>query len=143
MPRKKGTRKSRRPKLIDDPADYGLYVKKSKIHGHGLFTDHNIKKGERIAPYNYSKSNIMTWKNFKRKHGKDFRFTYSLQRQGKIINIKKARNLITMINDARPKENTFLKKKALWAKKNIRKGQELTLSYPHYNPAAKKTRKKR
>ena len=56
MPRKKGTRKSRRPKLIDDPADYGLYVKKSKIHGHGLFTDHNIKKGERIAPYNYSKS---------------------------------------------------------------------------------------
>ena len=60
-----------------------------------------------------------------------------------IINIKKARNLITMINDARPKENTFLKKKALWAKKNIKKGQELTLSYPHYNPAAKKTRKKR
>ena len=48
--------------LFDNPADYDLEIKKSKIHGVGLFTKKAIKKGRTIAPYNHKKKHVMTQK---------------------------------------------------------------------------------
>lgn len=118
----------------DDPKLYDLEIKKSKIHGWGLFTLVDIKKGEKIVPFNYKKSNVMKWKDFKEKYGDDFSFTYSNKRNWTIINVKNNRNIITYTNDDRPNQNCELKNLALYAIKNIPKGTELTLKYPHYNP---------
>ena len=64
-----------------------------------------------------------------------------MKRVGKIINMKKNRNLVTFINDATPKENSYLKRRKLVAKRDIKAGEEITLSYPHYEP--KKNQKRR
>jgi SET domain-containing protein len=123
-------------KIMDNPADYDLEVKKSKIHGYGLFTKRSFKKNETIVPYNHLKSQVMKWDTFVKKHGDDFRFTYSLRAfgNGKIINQKKYQNLISFTNDNRPYHNAYLAKRTMKARRDIRSGEELTLSYPHYNP---------
>lgn len=128
--------------LFDNPADYDLEIKKSKIHGVGLFTKKAIKKGRTIAPYNHKKKHVMKWDAFKKKYGEDFRYTYSLKRVGKIINMKKNRNLVTFVNDATPKENSYLKRRRLIAKRDIKAGEEITLSYPHYQPKKKSKRRR-
>ena len=123
-------------RIMDNPADYDLEVKKSKIHGYGLFTKIPFKKDQAICPYNHLKSQVMDWKKFVKKHGNDFRFTYSLKAFGnnKIINQKKNRNFVAFINDNRPNHNVYLAKRGLKARRNIKAGEELTLSYPHYDP---------
>lgn len=121
-------------RIMDHPSHYDLEVKKSKIHGYGLFTKKDIKKNHKIVPYNHLPSQVMKWRDFTRKYGRDYRFSYSLQRVGKIINQKNYQNLISFINDNRPRHNAYLKKRALYAKRNIKAGEEITLSYPHYNP---------
>lgn len=123
-------------RIIDNPTDYDLEVKKSKIHGYGLFTKIPFKKDQAICPYNHMKSQVMGWKKFVKKYGEDFRFTYSLKAFGnnKIINQKKHRNFIAFINDNRPNHNVYLAKRGLKARRNIKAGEELTLSYPHYDP---------
>tara|TARA_B100000214_G_C23560926_1_gene442804 strand:+ start:16 stop:396 length:381 start_codon:yes stop_codon:yes gene_type:complete len=119
---------------IDDPADYNLEIKESPIHGLGVFTKVDIKKNKKIIPYNFKEGNEMKWNDFKEKYGNDFLYTYSLRRVHKIICVKDNRNVITYINDDRPNENTYLKARALFAKRDIKAGEELTLCYPHYNP---------
>jgi len=123
-------------RIMDNPADYDLEVKKSKIHGYGLFTKISFKKDQAICPYNHLKSQVMNWNKFIKKYGEDFRFTYSLKAFGnnKIINQKKYRNLVSFTNDNRPYHNVYLAKRGLKARRNIRAGEELTLSYPHYDP---------
>ena len=123
-------------RIMDNPADYDLEVKKSKIHGYGLFTKIPFKKDQAICPYNHLKSQVMDWNKFVKKYGDDFRFTYSLKAFGnnKIINQKKNRNFVAFINDNRPHHNVYLAKRGLKARRNIRAGEELTLSYPHYDP---------
>ena len=123
-------------RIMDNPEDYDLEVKKSKIHGYGLFTKISFKKDQAICPYNHTKDQIMDWKKFVKKYGEDFRFTYSLKAFGnnKIINQKKNRNFVAFINDNRPNHNVYLAKRGLKARRNIRAGEELTLSYPHYDP---------
>ena len=123
-------------RIMDNPADYDLEVKKSKIHGYGLFTKISFKKDQSICPYNHMKSQVMDWKKFVKKYGQDFRFTYSLKAFGnnKIINQKKNRNFVAFINDNRPYHNVYLAKRGLKARRNIKAGEELTLSYPHYDP---------
>lgn len=123
-------------RIIDNPADYDLEVKKSKIHGYGLFTKISFKKDQSICPYNHMKSQVMDWNKFVKKYGDDFRFTYSLKAFGnnKIINQKKNRNFVAFINDNRPYHNVYLAKRGLKARRNIKAGEELTLSYPHYDP---------
>jgi SET domain-containing protein len=123
-------------RIMDNPADYDLEVKKSKIHGYGVFTKIPFKKDQAICPYNHMKSQVMDWKKFVKKYGEDFRFTYSLKAFGnnKIINLKKHRNLVCFINDNRPYHNVYLAKRGLKARRNIKAGEELTLSYPHYDP---------
>mgnify|MGYP001223678360 CR=1 FL=1 len=123
-------------RVMDNPADYDLEVKKSKIHGYGLFTKISFKKDQSICPYNHMKSQVMSWNKFVKKYGNDFRFTYSLKAFGnnKIINQKKNRNFVAFTNDNRPYHNVYLAKRGLKARRNIKAGEELTLSYPHYDP---------
>jgi len=111
-----------------------VYIKKSKIEGLGVFAKVNIPKGTKIADY-YGKQ--MKWKTFKNKYGEykqNSLHTYPMRRIWKIIVAKeepyKSRNLTNYINEIRGKANCELKLRALYAKKDIKKGQELLLEYP-------------
>jgi SET domain-containing protein len=115
-----------------------VYIKKSKIEGLGVFAKNNITKGTKIADY-YGKE--MKWKTFKNKYG-DYKLnslhTYPMRRIWKIIVAKeepyKSKNLTNYINEIRGKSNCELKLRALYAKKDIKKGHELLLDYPEdYN----------
>ena len=112
-------------------------IKKSKIEGLGVFALVDIPKGIKIADY-YGKE--MTLKNFKQKYGEykhNSLNTYRMKRINRIIVAKiepyKSRNLTNYINESKT-PNCILKKRALYALNNIKKGEELTLLYPeNYN----------
>ena len=112
-------------------------IKKSKIEGLGVFALVDIPKGTKIADY-YGKE--MTLKNFKQKYGEykhNSLNTYRMKRINRIIVAKiepyKSRNLTNYINESKT-PNCILKKRALYALNNIKKGEELTLLYPeNYN----------
>jgi SET domain-containing protein len=125
-------------------------IKKSKIEGLGVFAKTDIEKGTKIADY-YGKE--MKWKTFKNKYG-DYKsnslHTYPMRRIWKILVAKeepyKSQNLTNYINEIPGKSNCELKLRALYAKRNIKKGQELLLDYPKdYNRfwVKNKTMKKR
>lgn len=115
-----------------------VIVKKSDIDGLGVFAKTDIQKGTKIADY-YGKE--MKWQTFKNKYGEyksNSLHTYPMRRIWKIIVAKeepyKSRNLTNYINEIRGKSNCELKLKALYAKKDIKKGSELLLEYPEdYN----------
>ena len=108
-----------------------VYIKKSDIHGLGVFAKKDIVKGTKISDY-YGKE--MKWKTFKNKYG-DYKSnslnTYPMRRIWKIIVAKeepyKTLNLTNYINEIRSKANCELKLRALYAKKDIKKGTELLL----------------
>jgi SET domain-containing protein len=115
-----------------------VIIKKSKIDGLGVFAKTDIIKGTKIADY-YGKE--MKWKTFKKKYG-DYKnnslHTYPMRRIWKILVAKeepyKSNNLTNYINEIPGKANCELKMRALYSKKNIKKGQELLLDYPrNYN----------
>ena len=130
------------PKTLDNPSDYDVAIRRSKIHGYGVFTKKDIKKGTKILPYNYKKKNVMKWLDFKAKYGDDVRYTYMNRRKWEIICVKENRNIVTYINDGRPKENCMLKGYALYAKRDIKKGEELTIRYTLYHPTTFNKKKK-
>jgi SET domain-containing protein len=109
-------------------------IKKSKIEGLGVFASQDIPKGTKIADY-YGKE--MKWKTFKNKYG-DYKtnslHTYPMRRIWKILVAKeepyKSKNLTNYINEIPGKSNCELKLRALYAKKDIKKGDELLLDYP-------------
>ena len=113
-------------------------IKKSKIEGLGVFAKEDIPKGTKIANY-YGEE--MTWKTFKNKYGEyksNSLHTYPMRRIWKIIVAKeepyKSKNLTNYINEVKGKDNCELKLRALYAKKDIKKGTELLLEYPEdYN----------
>jgi len=126
------TRK-RLPKIKNNLA----VIKRSKIDGLGVFASVDIPKGTKISDY-YGKE--MKWKTFKNRYG-DYKNnslnTYPMRRIWKIIVAKeepyKSKNLTNYINESKT-PNAVLKKRALYASKNIKKGEELTLLYPdNYN----------
>ena len=115
-----------------------VYIKKSDIDGLGVFAKQAISKGSKISDY-YGKE--MKWKTFKNKYG-EYKLnslnTYPMRRIWKIIVAKeepyKSKNLTNYINEIRGKANCELKLRALYAKKDIKKGSELLLEYPEdYN----------
>ena len=119
-----------RPKIDNDM----VIIKKSQIEGLGVFAKDDISKGTKIADY-YGKE--MKWKTFKNKYGEyksNSLHTYPMRRIWKILVAKeepyKSRNLTNYINEVRGKSNCELKLRALYAKKDIKKGQELLLDYP-------------
>ena len=115
-----------------------VYIKKSDIDGLGVFAKKDIVKGTKISDY-YGKE--MKWKTFKNKYGEyksNSLHTYPMRRIWKIIVAKeepyKSENLTNYINEIKGKSNCELKFKALYAKKDIKKGTELLLEYPEdYN----------
>jgi SET domain-containing protein len=121
-------------------------IKKSKIEGLGVFASVDIPKGSKISDY-YGKE--MTLRNFKEKYGEykhNSLNTYRMKRINRIIVAKtepyKSKNLTNYINEIKGKANCELKLRALYAKKDIKKGEELFLEYPKdYNRFWLKTRK--
>jgi SET domain-containing protein len=115
-----------------------VYIKNSEIDGLGVFAKDDIPKGTKIADY-YGKE--MKWKTFKNKYGEyklNSLHTYPMRRIWKILVAKeepyKSKNLTNYINEIRGKANCELKLRALYAKKDIKKGSELLLEYPEdYN----------
>jgi SET domain-containing protein len=109
-------------------------IKNSKVEGLGVFALTYIPKGVKIADY-YGKE--MTLKNFKKKYGEykhNSLNTYRMKRINRIIVAKeqpyKTKNLANYINEVSGKSNCELKLRALYAKKDIKKGDELLLDYP-------------
>jgi SET domain-containing protein len=115
-----------------------IVIKKSEIEGVGVFAKIDIPIGTKISDY-YGKE--MKWKTFKNKYG-DYKtnslHTYPMRRIWKILVAKeepyKTENLTNFINEIPGKSNCQLKLRALYANKNIKKGEELLLDYPkNYN----------
>ena len=111
-----------------------VLIKKSKIEGLGVFAKEDIPKGTKIADY-YGKE--MKWKTFKTRYG-DYKnnslHTYPMRRIWKILVAKeepyRSKNLTNYINEIHGKANCELKLRALYAKKDIKKSDELLLDYP-------------
>jgi len=109
-------------------------IKKSKIEGLGVFAKKDIPKGTKISNY-YGKE--MKWKTFKNKYGEyksNSLHTYPMRRIWKILVAKenpyKSKNLTNYINEIPGKSNCELKLRALYSKKDIKKGNELLIDYP-------------
>lgn len=114
-----------------------LLIKKSNIQGLGVFANEPIKKNKHIADY-YGFE--MSWKEFREKYG-DYKNnclnTYPMRRIWKIIVAKeepyKSNNIVNFINEGND-PNVILKKRGLYALKDINEGEELLLKYPkNYN----------
>ena len=112
---------------------HNLYIDKSSIQGEGLFINCSIKVGEKLIDYIGEE---MTLSDFKIKYGLyklNSLNTYRLKRINKIIVAKeppyKTDNLVNYINESN-NPNCILKKRALYALKDINVGEELTLLYP-------------
>jgi len=119
-----------------------VVVKKSPTHGRGVFAKVDIKKGTRIADY---KGDEMTMSEFKSKYGDDTRYTYSLGvmprfkvgAQKKIISGKNkpylTQNLSHYMNE-KDTPNVEYKNRGVFAKKDLKAGEELFLRYPKNYP---------
>jgi SET domain-containing protein len=108
-------------------------IKQSPVDGLGVFASQDIKKNTKICDY-YGKE--MTWQEFKERYGsykESSLYTYPMRRQWKILVAKeepyKTENVVNYINEAL-EANVVLKKRALYAKRDIKQGEEFFLSYP-------------
>jgi SET domain-containing protein len=127
---------TRRLDLNNDWNDWNdwVIIKKSKVEGLGVFAKRDILKGTKISNY-YGKE--MKWKTFKHKYG-DYKtnslYTYPMRRIWKILVAKeepyRSKNITNYINEKKGKSNCELRLRALYAKRDIKKGEELLLEYP-------------
>jgi SET domain-containing protein len=113
----------------DDPSLFGLRIHASDIHGLGVFADKKFKKNTKIVPYTHTADDIMSWKDFKAKYGDDFRYTYSMRRVNKVICTKENKNIINYVNHS-DVPTAYLKAKSMYAYRDIKKGEEIVLTYP-------------
>lgn len=119
---------------VKRPENDLVLIKKSKVDGLGVFAKRDISKGTKITDY-YGKE--MKWKTFKNKYG-DYKsnslYTYPMRRIWKILVAKeepyKSKNVTNYINEKKGKSNCELRLRALYAKRDIKKGEELYLTYP-------------
>jgi SET domain-containing protein len=119
--------------------DFFCFTKKalSTIEGIGLFTTMDIKKGQKICDY-YGVE--MSYKKFKQKYGAwslNSQNTYRMKRIHKILVAKDepylSSNPVNFVNES-INPNCILKKRALYANRDIEMNEELTLQYPRqYN----------
>ena len=112
----------------------GLVLSGSPIHGIGVFATSAFTKGYCFGEFIGEE---MSAKEFRAKYGGDFQYCYRMGRANKVIVAKENRNFITYINDgvhdqAVPKVNVVLKKKCLYALRDIEVGEELLLDYGFY-----------
>jgi hypothetical protein len=129
------------PKNLPAPTFTNEYVvvRKSTIPGtnmRGLFAKKDIPKNTLIADY---KGIEMTITHFNELYDRDYRYSYSMRRQNKIIN-GRPREYLTenpshYTNESIPKNvNVELVKKGFYTTKDIKKGDELFLQYPKNYP---------
>ena len=116
-----------------------VVAKKSGVKGGGwgLYAKADIPKGTLIAPF-YGEE--MKWSDFTKKYGpykerSDLhQYAYVSRRTGKIILSFQqpylSKNVVNYINEIPPNFNVELRQKALFAIKDIPKGEELSLEYP-------------
>jgi SET domain-containing protein len=111
-----------------------LEIKKSNIHGNGLFSLTPIQKNIKICDYIGEE---MSYTDFLSKYGnykKNCLNTYRMRRINKIIVAKeepyKTQNLVNYINES-DNPNCILKKRALYSLQDINKNEELTIKYPN------------
>ena len=107
-----------------------LAILPSAIHGVGLFSLTSISKNEKITDYIGEE---MTLKEFKERYGsykENCLNTYRMKRLNRIIVAKNyPENVVNYINESK-EPNCILKKRALYAVRDICAGEELTISYP-------------
>jgi len=108
------------------------YIGKSKIHGVGVFAGEPIRKGAKIWRFVEGFDRCYTPKQFARlpKPARDFLKSYGYRVDGEI--------LFTVDNDRHmnhsDKPNTFLRAGYVIARRNIRKGEEITNDYREFDP---------
>lgn len=103
-------------------------IRKSPIHGNGLFITTNIEAGTRIVEYTGEE---MSKADFKERYGNDIQYVL-WNRQNfpntKVIVSKLCRNPITYCNESK-NPNCIIKQRWLTANRTINVGEELTLQY--------------
>jgi SET domain-containing protein len=95
-----------------------MEVKESPIDGRGLFATVSYKKGKKIYDYEGTE---MKWCDYKG----DYRNTYNLKRVHKIL-VGTSDNPCQYLNTS-PDANVILKKRALYALRDIDVGEEMVL----------------
>ena len=109
------------------------YLRKSKIHGLGVFAGEPIRKGTKIWRFVEGFDRCYSLKQFARlpKPARDFLKSYGYRVDGEV--------LFTVDNDRHmnhsEKPNTYLKSGYVIARRTIRKGEEITNDYREFDPA--------
>lgn len=110
-----------------------LEIKPSSIEGNGLFTILERKIGEKIIDYFGEEMSLKQFNIMYGLYKTNSLHTYRMKRINRIIVAKEepylSLNLINNINESMT-PNCILKKRALYALRNIQAGEELTLKYP-------------
>jgi hypothetical protein len=116
-----------------------LEKRDSPIHGIGVFAKVDIPRQTKLVPYLGIE---MTYQEFVKKYGDDWRYTYRRVPWLKQIVAKEIppheRCLACFVNDGihgsdNPKVNCYFKKGYLWSLLEIKAGEELLLDYgPKY-----------
>ena len=110
-----------------------LAVLPSAINGKGLFTLCDLKAGEKIIDYFGEEMTLSEFKNIYGIYKLNSIYTYRMKRQNKILVAKQepyfSKNVINYTNE-NINPNCVLKKRALYALRDINANEELTLLYP-------------
>lgn len=110
-----------------------LAVLPSAINGNGLFTLSDLKAGEKIIDYFGEEMTLSEFKNIYGIYKLNSIYTYRMKRQNKILVAKQepyfSKNVINYTNE-NINPNCVLKKRALYALRDINANEELTLLYP-------------
>ena len=99
--------------------------------GRGVFAKVDIPKGTRLDDY---KGEQISFKEFVKRHGDDRRFYYNLLAYGVLDGHKYlTKNISHYVNEgSRP--NALMKKRGLYAAKDVKAGEEILLAYPKNYP---------
>ena len=117
--------------MLTDPTiiiPTNLELKISPIHGLGIFATKDIAANEFLGDY---VGEAMTKAVFKARYGNDIRYTYWTTHNFPntlVYSAKEKRNFITYINEHK-NPNAFMKKRKLYAKYDIRAGDEVFIRY--------------
>ena len=117
----------------DNPAEYGLEIKQSPIHGYGVFATTDFNIGDVICPFTHTEDQVYTINEYRAKYGKSNLYTYRDMRHNKMVYVGDNRNIISYTNENHDDPNVKLLRWKLIALKEIKKGDELFLKYWYKN----------
>lgn len=109
----------------------GYEIKDSPIHGKGVFSIFDVSAGTLIGVWNGIKYENKA--AYEAVYAKDYKYTYySAFPWNPVWSCRENRNFISYINHSE-NNNVYLKKRKLYAFRDITAGTELTLKYPNKN----------